>query len=70
MQKYKIEFTTSKTHIIDVLANTEEEAVKLAEAKHDQLAEQGMLHYHEEGFEVRKHTNTFDVTNTDDPFNP
>lgn len=68
MQKYKIEFTTSQKHIIDVLANTEAEAVKIAEAQHDKANEQGILHYYANDSETREHTNTYDVTNTDDPF--
>lgn len=70
MNKYKIEFTTSNTHIIDVLANTEEEAIKLAERKYNDYLETGILHYYEHDEATRKHTNTFDVTHTDDPFNP
>lgn len=68
MQKYKIEFTTSQKHIIDVLANSEAEAVKIAEVKHDELAKNGILHYYEIDSETREHTNTYDVTYTDDPF--
>lgn len=68
MQKYKIEFTKSEYYIIDILANSEDEAKTLAEDKYIELDEQGILHYHEHNNPTVEISNTFDVTNTEDPF--
>jgi len=64
MKKYKVEIT--KTYIIDVLANDRQEAENKASEVLDVLMRNGTEHYKEgEAF-----YQTYDVTNTDDPFNP
>lgn len=60
MNKYKVEFT----HVFDVKAKTEEEAIKKADALQDEAILSGTLHYH------LNNENVYDVTHTDDPFNP
>jgi len=63
MNKYKIEFTQKETFIIDVKADTEQQAIEKAE-KH---WENG--YYQETGDLNVEVTNIYDVTDTDDPFN-
>jgi len=64
MNKYKVEFTQTETFIVDVLAKTEAEAVELAKKKWDGGD------YQETG-DIEVSTGIiFNVTNTDDPFNP
>lgn len=64
MKKYKVEIT--KTYIIDVLANDRQQAEDKASSILNVLMRQGTEHYKEgETF-----YQTYDVTNTDDPFNP
>lgn len=65
MKKYKVEIT--KTYCIDVEATSRE----LAEAEAENILDQAML----DGVEHYKQIGdtefiTYDVTNTDDPFNP
>ena len=68
MQKYKVEFATTEYHVIDVLANSEAEAITEAGKEFNKLQEAGILHYHESReTETEMHT-VYDVTNTDDPF--
>lgn len=64
MNKYKIEFIQTETFIVDVLAEDETKAIALAELKWEGGD------YQEEG-DCKVETGTiYDVTNTDDPFNP
>lgn len=65
MNKYKVEIT--KTYCIDVLEHHENEAIEKAEAILDEKMLQGTEHYLQTGDTV---FNTYDVSNTDDPFNP
>lgn len=64
MNKYKVEMIQTETFIVDVLAKNEKQAIKLAEKKWNEGD------YQETGnIEVKTNT-VYDVTNTDDPFNP
>ena len=64
MNKFKIEFTQSETFIVDVKAKTEAEAIELAE----KLLAEGQ---YEDQYDLQTVVSgTYDVTNTDDPFNP
>lgn len=64
MNKYKVEFIQTETFIIDVLANDEKEAIKLAEEKWNNGD------YQETGDLIVETGTIYNVTNTDDPFNP
>ena len=64
LKKYKVEFIQSETFIVDILALNEEQAVRYAEDKFSNGD------YHVTG-DCRVETGTvYDVSNTDDPFNP
>lgn len=65
MKKYKIEIR--KTYVIDVLAKSEADAIAEAEPTPDQRMLNGTEHYVQIG--DTEYT-AYDVTNTDDPFNP
>lgn len=62
MKKYKVEFIQTETFIIDVLAKTKKEAMRLAEERWDEGD------YQETGDLNVEISNVFDVTHTDDPF--
>ena len=70
MKKYKVEFNQIQTYVIDILADNEQEATSLAEKKLEELTNSGLLHYKEEGDLETEVVDIYDVTNTDDPFNP
>lgn len=65
MKKYKIEIT--KTYCIDVLAEDQKHAEDTALTRLDELMLAGMEHYKQTGDTL---ITAYDVTNTDDPFNP
>lgn len=64
MNKYKIEFLQTETFIVDVLAKDEGEAIDKAtiEFENGNCQDTGDV-------DVKTGT-VYDVTNTDDPFNP
>jgi len=70
MNKYKVEFTQTRTYIVDVLADSEFEAKDKAQNKWEIIKINNMEHYHEFGDPDEKITTVYDVTGTDDPFNP
>lgn len=71
MNKYKVEIIETNIYTIDVLANTEEEAKELAQPKLQTYFDNGTAHYYQTNTGDEFNTGTvFDVTNTDDPFNP
>lgn len=70
MNKYKVEFIQTDKYVIDVLADNEEQARVLAERKFDSVSIDGILHYYQTGDTDFKIDTVYDVTNTDDPFNP
>ena len=63
-KKFKIEIT--KTYCIDVVARTQEEAEDLACVYLDMVMLDGKDVYYQTG---NTEFNSYDVTNTDDPFN-
>ena len=70
MNKYKVEFVETTTYVVDVLAESEAEATDKASVKWNEIAQNGTAQYHQSG-ETETATGTvYDVTNTDDPFNP
>jgi DNA polymerase IIIc chi subunit len=68
-KKYKVEIKESIVYAVDVLASNEEEAKKEARKKWKEYCNNGTYHYHEVGNDT-DFGNIYDVTNTDDPFNP
>ena len=68
--KYKVEVVQTEKFIVDVLAETEEEAKKLATEKWNEIADSGTHHYHQIGDTETEFGTVYDVSNTDDPFNP
>jgi hypothetical protein len=74
MNKYKVEFTEKATvkYCIDVLAESEDKAKELAEPVMQQVLGNGTYHYYETDRDetVPEISYVYDVTNTDDPFNP
>lgn len=69
MKKYKVEIIQTEKYVIDVLADNEDEAKKLAEKKWDIVCDNGTYHLYESDSDTIIDT-VYDVTNTDDPFNP
>ena len=64
MNKYKVEFIQTETFIVDVLAENEKDAIEKAE-------EQWEIGNYQETGDLNVETGTiYDVTETDDPFNP
>lgn len=74
MNKYKVQFkeVTTTLYCIDVLAENEQEAEKKAEPILQKKFENGTYHYYETEADVTipELSMVYDVTNTDDPFNP
>ncbi len=64
MQKYKVEFVQTETFIVDVLAENEKEATEKAQAEFDNG------NYQEVGDCAVSVGTIYNVTETDDPFNP
>lgn len=65
MNKYKVEFVETRTYIINVLAENEEQAKKFADDK----CNNGMYTNYDLTDEDVKIGTIYDVTHTDDPFN-
>lgn len=70
MPKYKVEFSQTETYVIDVIAKDESQAIKKAEVKFNKAEADGLLHYLATGNGGREVRAVYDVTHTDDPFNP
>ena len=70
MNNYKVQIKQSEVYIIDVIAKDEVEAQELATKKWNEVCENGTYHYHQEGDTETTIKHVFDVTGTDDPFNP
>jgi hypothetical protein len=64
MNKYKIEFVSTETYIVDVEAKTEHDAIALAHTQFD------AGNYQEVGDNSIELGGVYNVTGTDDPFNP
>jgi len=63
-RKYKVEYKQTETFIVDVYASNQEQAEKLAGKRFD------AGDYQEMGDCEVELNCVYDVTNTDDPFNP
>ena len=63
-RKYKVEYTQTEAFIVDVYAESEKEAKVLATRRFD------AGDYQEQGDCLVELSCVYDVTNTDDPFNP
>lgn len=70
MNKYKVEIKQTDTFIVDVLADNENRARELAEIKWNDIADNGTYHYYQDGDTEIDFGTIFDVSGTDDPFNP
>ena len=68
MKKYKVEFSQAIQYVIDVLAKNEQEAKDKAIEKWGKI--DGTEHYYQVGDETLEVINVYDVSGTDDPFNP
>lgn len=64
MNNYKVQFT--KTYVIDVVAHNEEEATVKARGELTQKQYLGIDHFNETDEDIV----VFDVTDTEDPFDP
>ena len=58
------------TYVVDVIADNEKEAKTKAGKIWEEVCENGTYHYHETGDATTEVNQVYDVTNTDDPFNP
>ncbi len=72
MKKYKVEITSTRSFVVDVFAKDETEAMEKAHIVwYDNIVPTGTEHYYENRDEdVEIGSVIYDVTNTDDPFNP
>lgn len=70
MHRYKVEIIQTEKYVVDVLAKNEAEARGHAEEKWNKIAGNGTAHYHQQGDTEMEYGIVYDVTNTDDPFNP
>lgn len=70
MKKYKVEFVRTDNFEVDVLAESEEKAVELAEVKFAIAVKNGTEHYLQTDYSNTELGTIYDVSNTDDPFNP
>ncbi len=70
MKKYKVEITQTETYVVDVEAKNEREARAKAKIKWSDICDSGTYHYHETGDTTTEFSNIYNVTGTDDPFDP
>jgi hypothetical protein len=71
MKKYKVELTQSEKFVIDVLAENETDAEKIAKSYFETIERDGIKHYYSQTGEAETEVSEiFDVSETDDPFNP
>lgn len=69
-KKYKVEIEVTTKYVVDVLALDEQEARDKATFKFALIKSNNIEHYHQEGDTDEQIGTVYDVTNTDDPFNP
>jgi cytosine/adenosine deaminase-related metal-dependent hydrolase len=70
MKHYKVEVTLSESYVIDVKAKTQKQAEAEAMKAFRHLLKAGTTHYHmTDGYKVETGT-VYDVTKTDDIFEP
>lgn len=72
MNKYKVEVVVTHSYIVDALAKDESEALEIAHKRwYEEIVPSGTEHYHEDRDpETLIGAVVYDVTDTDDPFNP
>ena len=70
MKKYKVEFIQKETFVVDVLAKNEQKAIELAKKSIKKSFDNGVAHYYQIGICETETGNIYDVSETDDPFNP
>lgn len=70
MKKYTVEIKEVATYVIDVLAQDEKEATDKAQEDFFEASSNGTLHYYQYGDKDTQTENIYDMTDTDDPFNP
>jgi len=70
MKKYKIEILQTDAYVIDVLAENKKEAERKAIKKWNKVYSNGTSHYYQQGNTEIKAGTIYDVSDTDDPFNP
>ena len=70
MKKYKVEIKQEYFYCIDVEARDEVEAQEIAIKKWNEIADAGLYHYYQQGDTETTIKHVYDVTGTDDPFNP
>ena len=70
MKKYKVEYQKAETFCIDVEANSIQEAKKKADLKWQQAERLNTEQYYQTGDTIINIGTVYDVSNTDDPFNP
>lgn len=70
MKNYKVEINLEQVFAIDVMADNEEQAQENALMIFSELKDRGMEHHYQIGDTVWNAGTVYDVTNTDDPFNP
>jgi len=69
-RRYKVEIKHIETYIVDVLAMNEDEAEKKAQDRWNTALKNGLTHYYQIGEQEIETGNIYDITTTDDPFNP
>lgn len=69
-KSYKVELKYIETYCIDVTAKDQKEAEDYAKKIFADSLEAGTYHYNETGEPITEVSGVYDVSNTDDPFNP
>lgn len=70
MKKYKVEFIQKEIFVVDVLAEDKIEAEIKAGVEFDKITDNNTEHYYQIGDKEMYIEMIYDVTDTDDPFNP
>lgn len=70
MNKYKIEITRTETFVVDVYGENEKEAKEKAMTFFEEIKKDNIEHYYSTGDITEEVSTVYDVTGTDDPFNP
>jgi len=70
MKKYKVELEQVVPYIIDVRANNPKEAEEKAFNKFSKILAHNIEHYYQYDEAETSVRTVYDVSNTDDPFNP
>ncbi len=70
MKKFKVELIKTEKFVIDILAKNETEAKIKIRKKWNEIKKAAMEHNYQIGNPEVKVNLVYDVTDTDDPFNP